>query len=401
MNIAFTGWSTGGHVFPIRSLIQYIKSTPEINAKFETIYRFGEKDSMEQRIFTELQQHYKNLQFETVIAGKVRREHDIRALLLNIIDLFRFVWWVIMMVVGLPHYHIDVVFCKGGFVSLPLTIAAYIHRIPIMVHESDTRAGLATRICGRLATHNFSGFPDTLPNSQVIGQIMGADLTTSWPYQYGDSSKTNLLITGWSLWAKTMYEAVIQLKGQRAKGKGQNQEAENPMTYDLWPMTSYNIIIILGALNANMKPQFEWRAHIIDFADQATMWSLYQRADICICRGGTTSLAEMEIFGIRKLIVPLLITHDQQTNAQYYVDHHGDNLIMQDGQITASLQQALEQYIWYHKKIIDIKNLSKKIDFAKEKIIDKLWIHQTPKTTSQHKIEAIYETWLSEKLDVK
>lgn len=47
---------------------------------------------MEQRIFTELQQHYKNLQFETVIAGKVRREHDIRALLLNIIDLFRFVW---------------------------------------------------------------------------------------------------------------------------------------------------------------------------------------------------------------------------------------------------------------------------------------------------------------------
>lgn len=84
-----------------------------------------------------------------------------------------------MMVVGLPHYHIDVVFCKGGFVSLPLTIAAYIHRIPIMVHESDTRAGLATRICGRLATHNFSGFPDTLPNSQVIGQIMGADLTTS------------------------------------------------------------------------------------------------------------------------------------------------------------------------------------------------------------------------------
>gem|GEM_PF-3445026 len=80
------------------------------------------------------------------------------------------------MIVRLPAYHIDVVFCKGGFVSLPLTIAAWIWRKKIYVHESDTRAGLATRICGYLATANFSGFPGTLPNSQVIGQIMSNDL---------------------------------------------------------------------------------------------------------------------------------------------------------------------------------------------------------------------------------
>jgi hypothetical protein len=53
----------------------------------------------------------------------------------------------------------------------------------------------------------------------------------------------------------------------------------------------------------------------------------------------------MEIFRIRKLIVPLPITHDQQTNAEYYVDHHGDHLIMQDSQIISSLQQALKQYV--------------------------------------------------------
>ncbi len=350
MNIAFTGWSTGGHVFPIRSLIQYIKSKPEINAKFETTYWFGEKDSMEERICAELQGQYTNITFATVIAGKVRREHDVRALLLNIIDLFRFVWWVIMMVVKFPRYHVDVVFCKGGFVSLPLTIAAWIWRKDVYVHESDTRAGLATRICGHLATHNFSGFPDTLPNSTTIGQIMGDDLTASHRYHYGDPTKTNLLITWGSLWAKAIYEAVGKLGVQ-------------------WDFKSFNIIIILGALNINMRPQFEWRTHIIERADQSTMWSLYQRADICICRGGTTSLAEMEIFGIRKLIIPLPITHDQQTNAQYYIDHHGDHLIMQDSQITISLKQSLEQYIWYHKSPINLKEISKKIDFAKEKIM--------------------------------
>ena len=84
-----------------------------------------------------------------------------------------------MMIVRLPHYHIDVVFCKGGFVSLPLTIAAWVWRKKIYVHESDTRPGLATRICGMLATHNFSGFPDTLPNTTVVGQIMSSDLISS------------------------------------------------------------------------------------------------------------------------------------------------------------------------------------------------------------------------------
>jgi UDP-N-acetylglucosamine:LPS N-acetylglucosamine transferase len=60
-------------------------------------------------------------------------------------------------------------------------------------------------------------------------------------------------------------------------------------------------------------------------------------ADICICRGGTTSLAEMQIFGIRKIIVPLPITHDQTSNAQYYVDHHSDIMVLQDYQLSMNL----------------------------------------------------------------
>lgn len=160
---------------------------------------------------------------------------------------------------------------------------------------------------------------------------------------------------GWSLGAMKIYQAVIALSIQS----------------DI--LTNYNIITILWAMNQDMKADCETIGQIIDFADQSTMWSLYQRADICICRGGTTSLAEMEIFGIRKLIVPLPITHDQQTNAQYYVDHHGDHLILQDSQITTSLQHTLEQYIWYHKDPINTKLLSTLLDFAKEKIIEEIW----------------------------
>lgn len=371
MNITFTGGSTGGHVFPIRSLIQYIKSQPEIKSHFDTIYWFGENNSMEQRICTELINTYDHIKFETVISGKIRREHDLRALLLNIIDIFLFLSWIIVMVVRFPSYHIDIVFCKWGFVSIPLTIAAYIWRVPIYVHESDTSAGLATRICSRLATHNFSGFAGTLPNSQVIGQIMSSDLAVDQPYQYGDASKTNLLIMGWSLGAKVIYEAIIGLASEWVNewmSKKKNT-LENSKTHIL---ENYNIIIILGALNVDMKPQFEWRTHVIDRADQVTMWKLYAWADVCVCRGGTTSLAEMELFAIRKIIVPLPITHDQVNNAQYYVDHHSDTMVMQNKHLSQNLWLQLKKSIWHHKPKVDFISLASKLNLAKEKIIEKI-----------------------------
>jgi UDP-N-acetylglucosamine:LPS N-acetylglucosamine transferase len=92
-------------------------------------------------------------------------------------------------------------------------------------------------------------------------------------------------------------------------------------------------------MNQDMKSACESFGKVIDRADQSTMGSLYQRADICICRGGTTSLAEMQIFGVRKLIIPLPITHDQQANAEYYVNNYGDHLIMQDQRIISNLEK--------------------------------------------------------------
>jgi UDP-N-acetylglucosamine:LPS N-acetylglucosamine transferase len=59
------------------------------------------------------------------------------------------------------------------------------------------------------------------------------------------------------------------------------------------------------------------------------MGSLLARADVAITRGGTTSLAEQQLFNIHKIIVPIPRTHDQTQNAQYYVHHHGDCIVLQ------------------------------------------------------------------------
>ena len=62
----------------------------------------------------------------------------------------------------------DIIFCKGGFVALPLVIAAAIKRIPIVVHESDTRPGLTNRIASWFAKKTFTAFPDVLKDEEVV-----------------------------------------------------------------------------------------------------------------------------------------------------------------------------------------------------------------------------------------
>lgn len=76
----------------------------------------------------------------------------------------------------LLRFKVDVVFCKGGYVALPVVFAAKLLGKKIIVHESDVHAGLVNRIASRFAKTTFTGFPKVLPNAQVVGQILSEDL---------------------------------------------------------------------------------------------------------------------------------------------------------------------------------------------------------------------------------
>lgn len=77
----------------------------------------------------------------------------------------------------LKKHRIDTIFCKGGYVSLPVVIAGRILRKNIILHESDTQAGLSNKVCARFATTIFTGFAGVFPGKErVIGQILSHDL---------------------------------------------------------------------------------------------------------------------------------------------------------------------------------------------------------------------------------
>jgi len=119
------GW-TGGHTTPLISLKNYLEE------KWEHEYMWlWERDSLEQ----EVAESY-DIEFHDISAGKIRRYFDIRNFyepLKNLTGIFESLYYIL-------RYKGDIVFSKGGFVSVPACIAAFILRKKIYIHESDSKS---------------------------------------------------------------------------------------------------------------------------------------------------------------------------------------------------------------------------------------------------------------------
>lgn len=253
------------------------------------------------------------------------------------------------------RYRIDVVFCKGGYVSLPVVIAAWILRKKILVHDSDTKPGLTNRLAARFATKNFSWFPDTLPHSICIGQIL-SDQLLSFDSLVRDD-KIHILVAGGSLGALKLYRGVIDALKLLDRHKRNDYRvvminAQHLISPD--EINGYEDIITLTSL----------------ITDQSQMGKRYARADMAIVRGGTTTLAECKLFDLPLVIVPLPVTHDQATNAQFYVANHQDICISQNDVDFVSLLSTYIAKTQPKDIIFNLPKTKQKIQKAKTIVLD-------------------------------
>lgn len=348
--IAMAGWWTGWHVFPIRSLIQTALNTPEINAKINQIFWFGWKWSLEEK---EAKVFWNKVIFQSIFSGKLRRQRKIVAIGYNIIDVFKFIAGVFQALYYLKKFDVDVVFCKWWFVALPVVVAGKIFGKKIIVHESDTHPWLVNRIASRRADEVWTGFEGVFERERVIGQILSDDLVDF--HSCGDSknSWSVIFVSGGSQGAKTLYEGLAEILER-------NEKIRN----------SFEWKISLGKLNEDMKERFEklWNIEVFDFLSQSEMWKMYMESDICITRGGTTSLAEQKLFGIKSIIVPLPRTHDQKGNAEYYVNRYGDVMVDQNSlSFLDDMEGELMKKIGWKKKEMK-NNVLKEIQDVKKSI---------------------------------
>lgn len=202
MIIALTGGGTAGHITPNLALI------PELKKRgFDVIY-IGSKNGMEKNI---MDNH--NIPFFGVNADKLRRYHDIKNFLMPINVLFG----IRQAKKILKKQNVDIVFSKGGYVAVPVIIAAHELKIPIISHEADFTPGLANKIATPFSKVICCNFEETAKMLKKKGvhtgcpirqELLNGDKEKGLKFLNFKNDKPILFITGGSLGSKYINDLI-------------------------------------------------------------------------------------------------------------------------------------------------------------------------------------------------
>ena len=260
----------------------------------------------------------------TVWAGKLRRYHgiawwkqllDIPTTLKNIRDVFVTIVGIIQSFGLLMRLKPQVVFAKGGYVCLPVGIAAHVLRIPIVIHDSDTRAGLTNKVLGRWASRIGTGAPlQNYAYPREISKYVGVPIDAAFhPFDLdeqqaakatlglSDLKKPLVVVTGGGLGAKSINDAMVAIAPDLIK-KGIS-------IFHITGKKHYDAVEKVAHRHADYQ--------VVPFVykDQALTLGA---ADIVVARGSATFLQELAALRKPVIVIPAEHLSDQVKNAKVF-----------------------------------------------------------------------------------
>lgn len=312
-NIIFTGGGSAGHVTVNIALI------PKLAEQGWSSAYIGSSDGIERQLVSELRQ----VSYHPISTGKLRRYFSWQ----NLKDPFRVVKGIFQAYRIIRRQKPDVVFSKGGFVSVPVVMAAWMNRVPVIIHESDLTPGLANRLASPFASVICTTFPETAQavgdkKCRFVGAVIRENLGQGSETQgraftgLPSNGKPVLLIMGGSLGARRINEAVRQSLPELTK--------------------TYQIIHLCG------KGQLDQGVEYADYRQyeyvNEQLPDLLAMSDTIISRAGSNSI--FEFLSLRKpmLLIPLTRQQsrgDQLLNAASF-ERSGYCKVLHEENLTAS-----------------------------------------------------------------
>jgi UDP-N-acetylglucosamine--N-acetylmuramyl-(pentapeptide) pyrophosphoryl-undecaprenol N-acetylglucosamine transferase len=307
--VVLTGGGTAGHVMPNLAII------PKLAEMGFSVEYIGTRDGMEREIIGNT-----GLPYHVISAGKLRRYLSLK----NVTDLARVARGICQAKRLLKKIKPAVVFSKGGFVSVPVVMAASKLRIPVVLHESDFSPGLANRLCIPRADKVCVAFKPTLEYiPEGKGVYTGLPIRSALLHGNRDKGlrlcgfsggKPVLLIMGGSMGARAVNGALDEVMPQLAE--------------------RFDIAHIRG--RGNMLDCCGGKGYKqFGFVD-AEMPDLYAAADVMISRAGATSVFEILELAMPALLIPLTKASsrgDQLLNAEYFREN-GFSLVLEQEALT-------------------------------------------------------------------
>lgn len=319
--IVMTGGGTAGHVTPNIALIPSLRE-----AGYEISY-IGSYEGIEKRLIEE-----QNIPYYGISSGKLRRYFDPK----NFTDPFKVVKGLAQAVSLLKKIKPDIVFSKGGFVSVPVVLAAKICHIPAIIHESDITPGLANKIAIPGATKVCCNFPETLKylpkekavftGSPIRQELLSGNADAALTFcKLPAKSKPVLLIIGGSTGSKVI----------------------NTIVRASLPTLLKNYLVIHLCGKNNLDASLEGMAGYVqlEYAGKE-LADLFALSDIVISRAGANAIFELLALRKPNILIPLSAAAsrgDQILNANSF-KNSGYSYVLEEEKLSMeTLQNAIAE----------------------------------------------------------
>ena len=319
-HIVLTGGGTAGHVTPNIALIPGLK---EMGYKISYI---GSYNGIEKNLI-----EAEGIPYYGISTGKLRRYIDPK----NLSDPFRVVKGIFEARKLIKKINPDIVFSKGGFVAVPVVLAAKNCKVPVIIHESDMTPGLANKICIPYASKVCCNFPETLSNlpegkavvtgTPIRKELQEGNAERGYAFTGLSSDKPVILVMGGSLGSVNVNNHVRQALPELLK--------------------QYQVVHLCGKGNMD---------HSLDHTDGYRQYEyikeelpdLFAMADLIISRAGANAICEISTLAIPNLLIPLSANAsrgDQILNAHSFEKQGYSEVIEEENLTKDTLLSAVQK----------------------------------------------------------
>lgn len=312
MKILLTGGGTGGHTVPIIALVSYMKSYFRNEKKEARFLWIGSDYGPEKKMAQE-----NGIPFKAVYSGKFRRYWSVE----NLTDIFRIIIGFVQSWLIIRKFKPDLLFGKGGYISVPPVLASYFLKVPSLIHESDINMGLANKILLPFVKKIAITFQETekdikekyrdkvvVTGNPIRKSILKGSKEEGLKEFKFNKEKSVVLVLGGSQGAVRINEVVIK---------------SLPKLLD-----NYQIIHLCGDKNyrdcgslltvTNIKDEQEKSYQLVPSLYGSKLANAFACADLVISRGGLNTLFELALLSKPSIIIPYpyAASNHQEENAK-------------------------------------------------------------------------------------
>ncbi|MCC8151493.1 MAG: undecaprenyldiphospho-muramoylpentapeptide beta-N-acetylglucosaminyltransferase [Lachnospiraceae bacterium] len=324
--IILTGGGTAGHVTPNIALLPSLKELG-----YEISY-IGSYHGIEKGLIEE-----ENIPYYAISSGKLRRYFDPK----NFSDPLKVVKGYAQARRLMFKLKPDIVFSKGGFVSVPVVLAARHARIPVIIHESDITPGLANKLAIPSASKVCCNFPETLEHlpegkaivsgSPIRQELLHGDKEKAYTYTSFSSERPVILIIGGSQGSQVINEAVRRLL---------------PTLLQSW-----QIIHLCG--KGNLDPTLHHTTGYVQYEYiHEELADLFAISDLVISRAGANAICELQALCKPNILIPLskaASRGDQILNASSF-QKQGFSYVLEEENLSENTLAQAVSAVWENRE---------------------------------------------------